>query len=181
MITLRLTSSSLAGTLRKLVAVGTVRLASMLRAIAAPAPRIGLPGSSTGAAAARRGERLERAGRRSAGRRCGGRWPRCGRRSCRTCVLARRRGALRRPPGPPATLLQPRRRSAPGSGSRRRTPATTRSPTPGRRRTARTSPRRATSSPRTPTPDHLVLPRAPGYRPGAECSTRPPVRHRASA
>ncbi len=43
-MTLRLTSSSLAGTLRKLVAVGTSRLASMLRTIAAPAPRIGLPG-----------------------------------------------------------------------------------------------------------------------------------------
>ena len=48
LMTLRLTSSSLAGTLRKLVAVGTARLASMLRAMAAPAPRIGFPGSSTG-------------------------------------------------------------------------------------------------------------------------------------
>src|SRR6056297_688324 len=48
LITLRLTSSSLAGTLRKLVAVGTVRLRSMLAAIAAPTPRIGLPGSSSG-------------------------------------------------------------------------------------------------------------------------------------
>ena len=37
-MTLRLTSSSLAGTLRKLVAVGTVRLRSMLAAIAAAAP-----------------------------------------------------------------------------------------------------------------------------------------------
>ena len=47
----RLTSSSLAGTLRKLVAVGTARLRSMLATISAPAPRMGLP---TGAAAARR-------------------------------------------------------------------------------------------------------------------------------
>src|SRR3954470_17688693 len=46
----RLTSSSLAGTSRKLVAVGTVRLRSMLAAIAAPAPRIGSPISSCAAA-----------------------------------------------------------------------------------------------------------------------------------
>src|SRR6187200_2377694 len=45
-MTLRLTSSSLAGTLRKLVAVGTVRLRAMLAAIVAPTPRIGVPGSS---------------------------------------------------------------------------------------------------------------------------------------
>ena len=44
----RLTSSSLAGTSRKLVAVGTPRLRSMLATISAPAPRMGLP---TGAAA----------------------------------------------------------------------------------------------------------------------------------
>src|SRR5829696_4863488 len=48
LMTLRLTSSSLAGTLRKLVAVGTVRLRAMLAAIAAPAPRIGVPGSWAG-------------------------------------------------------------------------------------------------------------------------------------
>ena len=46
LITLRLTSSNFAGTLRKLVAVGTSRLACMFRTIAAPAPRIGLPLSS---------------------------------------------------------------------------------------------------------------------------------------
>ena len=46
-MTLRFTSSNLAGTLRKLVAVGTVRLRSMFAAIAAPAPRMGLPGSSS--------------------------------------------------------------------------------------------------------------------------------------
>src|SRR3954464_13678069 len=55
LITLRLTSSSLAGTLRKLVAVGTVRLRAMLAAIVAPTPLIGWPGSpgspvATGAA-----------------------------------------------------------------------------------------------------------------------------------
>ena len=44
-MTLRLTSSSLAGTLRNVVAVGTVRLFSMLVAIAAAAPLIGLPAS----------------------------------------------------------------------------------------------------------------------------------------
>jgi hypothetical protein len=46
LMTLRLTSSSLAGTLRKLVAVGTPRLRSMFWAIATPAPRIGSPISS---------------------------------------------------------------------------------------------------------------------------------------
>src|SRR5215213_4918015 len=45
LITLRLTSSSLAGTLRKLVAVGTVRLRAMLAAMVAPTPFIGWPGS----------------------------------------------------------------------------------------------------------------------------------------
>src|SRR5688572_11018551 len=45
-MTLRLTSRSLAGTLRNVVAVGTVRLFSMLVAIAAAAPLIGLPASS---------------------------------------------------------------------------------------------------------------------------------------
>src|SRR6478736_2065078 len=48
--TRRLTSKSLAGTLRKLVAVGTVRLRSMLATTAAPAPRIGLLGSAVAAA-----------------------------------------------------------------------------------------------------------------------------------
>ena len=61
-MTLRLTSSSLAGTLRKLVAVGTARLRSMLATIAAPAPRIGSPGSSTGVAAGSAG--APRRGRR---------------------------------------------------------------------------------------------------------------------
>ena len=42
---LRLTSSSFAGTTRKLVAVGTPRLASMFDTITAPAPRIGSPTS----------------------------------------------------------------------------------------------------------------------------------------
>ena len=45
----RLTSSSLAGTSRKLVAVGTSRLASMLATMRAPTPRMG---ASAGAAAA---------------------------------------------------------------------------------------------------------------------------------
>src|SRR5262245_54114271 len=49
-MTLRLTSSSLAGMLRKLVAVGTSRLLAMLVAIAAAAPRIGWPDSSPAAA-----------------------------------------------------------------------------------------------------------------------------------
>src|SRR4051812_39981834 len=44
-MTLRFTSSNLAGTLRNDVAVGTERLRSMLEAIAAPAPRIGSPSS----------------------------------------------------------------------------------------------------------------------------------------
>src|SRR5215207_1077312 len=48
-MTLRLTSSSLAGTFRKLVAVGTARLRTMLAAIAAPAPRIGSPSGGSGA------------------------------------------------------------------------------------------------------------------------------------
>src|SRR4051812_16965859 len=48
LITLRLTSSSLAGTLRKLVAVGTVRLRAMLAAIVAPTPLIGWPSSLAG-------------------------------------------------------------------------------------------------------------------------------------
>src|SRR4051794_9462827 len=54
LMTLRFTSSRRAGTLRKLVAVGTPRLRSMLATMAAPAPRIGSPASvtSTGAAAA---------------------------------------------------------------------------------------------------------------------------------
>src|SRR5688572_1663601 len=51
-MTLRLTSSSLAGTLRKLVAVGTVRLRAMLAAIVALTPRMGVPGSSAAFAAA---------------------------------------------------------------------------------------------------------------------------------
>ncbi len=48
-MTLRLTSSSLAGTSRKLVAVGTPRLASMLVTIRAAAPRRGSPGGSSAA------------------------------------------------------------------------------------------------------------------------------------
>ena len=40
----RLTSKSRAGTLRKLVAVGTVKLRSMLATIAAPEPRMGSGG-----------------------------------------------------------------------------------------------------------------------------------------
>src|SRR3954465_13532981 len=42
-MTLRLTSSNFAGTFRNDVAVGTLRLRSMLDAIAAAAPRIGSP------------------------------------------------------------------------------------------------------------------------------------------
>ena len=79
----------------------------------------------------------------------------------------RRTGRPRPRPGPRWRSPPPRPRSAPATDSRRRTPATTRSPTTDRRRTARTSPPRATSSPRTPTPDHLVLPRAPAYRSAA--------------
>src|SRR5690349_8668834 len=45
-MTRRLTSSSLAGTLRNDVAVGTVRLRSMLATMAAPAPRIGSPSTA---------------------------------------------------------------------------------------------------------------------------------------
>ncbi len=48
---LRLTSSSLAGTWRKLVAVGTPRLASMFCTMRAAAPRIGSPSGSVGASA----------------------------------------------------------------------------------------------------------------------------------
>src|SRR3954468_14129159 len=54
LMTLRLTSSSLAGTLRKLVAVGTSRLASMFLTITAPTPLINSPswpGAGAGAAA----------------------------------------------------------------------------------------------------------------------------------
>ena len=51
-MTPRFTSSNLAGTLRKLVAVGTVRLRSIFETIAKPAPRIGWLTSSTGATAA---------------------------------------------------------------------------------------------------------------------------------
>src|SRR5690348_11274342 len=47
---LRLTSSSLAGTGRTLVAVGTARLAAMFLTIAAPAPRIGSPAAGSAAA-----------------------------------------------------------------------------------------------------------------------------------
>ena len=49
-MTRRLTSRSLAGTWRKLVAVGTPRLASMLATIRAPAPRSGSPTGAAGAA-----------------------------------------------------------------------------------------------------------------------------------
>src|SRR4051794_3727924 len=45
LITLRLTSSSLAGMLRKLVAVGTSRLCSMFLTMTAPTPLISSPGS----------------------------------------------------------------------------------------------------------------------------------------
>src|SRR5215204_4837073 len=48
-MTLRLTSRSLAGTFRKLVAVGTSRLASMLATMRAAAPRRGSPGGWAGA------------------------------------------------------------------------------------------------------------------------------------
>src|SRR6476659_331614 len=48
----RLTSSSLAGMLRKLVAVGTARLRSMLATMSAPAPRIGFPTGSAAEVAA---------------------------------------------------------------------------------------------------------------------------------
>ena len=47
----RFDSSILAGTSRKLVAVGTPRLASMLLTIAAAAPRSASPGSGSGSAA----------------------------------------------------------------------------------------------------------------------------------
>src|SRR6478609_6779707 len=50
LITSRLTSSSLAGTSRKLVAVGTSRLASMLVTIRAAAPRSGWLSGSVGGA-----------------------------------------------------------------------------------------------------------------------------------
>src|SRR5438552_12606350 len=53
--TLRLTSSSRAGTTRKLVAVGTDRLASMLATMRAAAPRIGVAVSAGCAAFARVG------------------------------------------------------------------------------------------------------------------------------
>ena len=52
LIALRFTSSKRAGTFRKLVAVGTVRLRSMLATIAAPAPRIGSPATPDVGAAA---------------------------------------------------------------------------------------------------------------------------------
>ena len=64
-MTLRLTSSSFAGTSRKLVAVGTARLASMLATIAAPAPRIGSPGVGD-RRRRRRGRRLGAAASRAA-------------------------------------------------------------------------------------------------------------------
>src|SRR5690606_6571224 len=51
-MTLRFTSRSLAGTSRKLVAVGTPRLASMFATMRAAAPRIGVPFGSTGSTAA---------------------------------------------------------------------------------------------------------------------------------
>ena len=55
-MTLRLTSSSFAGMLRKLVAVGTSRLADMFLTIAAPTPLISSPGcSSSGFGAGRAG------------------------------------------------------------------------------------------------------------------------------
>src|SRR5205823_1463506 len=49
---LRFTSNRRAGTFRKLVAVGTWRLRSMLATMAAPAPRIGSPGSASAVVAA---------------------------------------------------------------------------------------------------------------------------------
>ena len=62
-MTVRLTSSSLAGTLWKLVAVGTARLASMLATMRAAAPRMRLRGSPSAAA------RLGRTGPAAGGRR----------------------------------------------------------------------------------------------------------------
>ena len=59
---LRLTSSSFAGTTRKLVAVGTPRLASMFETITAPAPRIGSPASSGAGAAVAAPERAQETG-----------------------------------------------------------------------------------------------------------------------
>ncbi len=50
-MTLRLTSKRRAGTLRKLVAVGTERLFSMLATIAAPTPRNGSKEDSSGTGA----------------------------------------------------------------------------------------------------------------------------------
>src|SRR5690606_30342455 len=71
-MTRRLTSSSLAGTSRKLVAVGTPRLASMLATMRAAAPRSGSPGSSRPSfpafpAAAGAGAAVARAGASGAG------------------------------------------------------------------------------------------------------------------
>ncbi len=51
-MTLRFTSRSLAGTCRKLVAVGTARLASMFATTRAAAPRSGSPSGSLGVAVA---------------------------------------------------------------------------------------------------------------------------------
>src|SRR5688572_18169904 len=55
---LRLTSNSLAGTGRTLVAVGTARLAAMFLTMAAPAPRIGSPAGACGDAAPASAPRL---------------------------------------------------------------------------------------------------------------------------
>src|SRR5262245_48656324 len=51
-MTLRLISSSFAGTSRNEVAVGTERLASMLATMRAPTPRMGSPGGASSAAGA---------------------------------------------------------------------------------------------------------------------------------
>ena len=118
----------------------------MFATMAAPAPRIGLAGLATAAVGAATGA----TGAAGAARPVRG--PRgCGR---------RRRGGRRRP----ARQARPWPLTA-GSGSRRRTPARTRSPTTGRRGTARTSRRRATSSARSapsgPRPLRSMLPATP--------------------
>ncbi len=115
-MTRRLTSRSLAGTSRKLVAVGTSRLASMLATMRAPAPRIGLARRLLGrtAASAAGGGRLG----------CGG----------------RARGGRR------GRLGHPGLRCGISLCSPRRSPASSRSPRRGRPGTARASRRRARRS-----------------------------------
>ena len=149
-MTLRLTSSSFAGTSRKLVAVGTARLRAMLVAIAAAAPRIGSPllnalGSGAGVVAAARW--------RSRRRRC-----RCGRLrrlasggvgagAAATGPRALGRTSSPVGPAPPSVV-----RDEPGrpTCSRRRTRATPPPPTRDRPGTSRTSPPPTRSWSRTP-------------------------------